>query len=130
MQFSIECIDATEEYILRNAVWNYRTDLINRFRPQLFEIFMKCFKDEIYRCNLQNDQYGLEIYTYDYKSVNIKFYAKSLDTHFTKIHNIDFTRKLIINEIYSLLINSNLDFVPEIHHLNDSFVLVKVYLFK
>lgn len=130
MQFSIECIDTTEAYILRNAVWNYRTDLINKLRPQLFEIFMKVFKDEIYKCNLQNDQYGLKIYADDYESVNIKFYAKSIDTHFTKIHNIDFTKKLIIYEIHLLLSNNNLDFVAEIQHLNDSFVWVKINLFK
>lgn len=130
MQFSIECIDTTEEYILRNAVWNYRTDLINEFRPQLFEIFMKSFKDEIRKCNLQNDQYDLKIYTDDCKSVNVKFYVKSLDTHFTKIPNIDFIQRFIINEIHSLLSDNNLDFAPKMYHLNDSFVWVKIYLFK
>lgn len=130
MQFSIECIDTTEAYILRNAVWNYRTDLINKLRPQLFEIFMKVFKDEIYKCNLQNDQYGLKIYADNCKSVNVKFYANSIDTHFTKIPDIDFIQEFIINEIHSLLNNNNLDFVIEMYHLNDSFVWVKIHLFK
>lgn len=127
MQFSIECIDITEAYILRNAVCNYRADLINKFRPQLFEIFMKCFKDEMHKCNLLNDQCGLKIHADDYECVNIKFYAKSFGAHFTKIYNIDFTKKLIINEIHSLLSNNNLDFVVEMYHLNDNFVWVKIY---
>lgn len=130
MRVLFKCVDDPEKYFLYDALYNYRTDLINKFRPQLFEIFMGVFKNEIHRCNLSNDQYGLKIYTDDCRSVNVKFYVKSLDIHFTKIPNIDFIQRLIITEIRSLLSNNNLDFVPEIYHLNDSFVWVKIYLFK
>lgn len=130
MRFSIECIDPIEAHFLRNAVLNYRVDLINKLRPQLFEIFMKGFKDEVYKYNLQNDQYSLKICTDDYKSINVKFYVKSIDTHFTKISNIDFIQRFITNEIHSLLSNNNLDFVVEIFYLNDNLVWVKIYLFE